>query len=66
VFRVKFYFLVKEQGGRRFIDDLEYPKDPSSDLEDEDNPVGITSSTYPLTKYSSKGYTKGEDIAVTS
>ena len=65
VFRAKSYFLVKERGRRRLVDDLEYPKDPSLDLEDEDNPVGITSSTYLLTKHSSKGYTKGEGGAIT-
>ena len=61
VFRVKFYFLVKEQGYRRPVDDLEYLKDLSLDLENE----SITSSAPPLTKYSSKGYTKGEDRAIT-
>jgi hypothetical protein len=66
VFRVKFYFLVKERGGGHLIDNLEYPKDLSLDLENEDNLVSITSSAYPLTKYGSKGYTKGKDIAVTS
>ena len=43
------------------MDNLEYLKDLSLDLENK----GITSSTPPLTKYGSKGYTKGEDRAIT-
>ena len=65
MFRAKSYFLVKERGRGRLIDNLEYPKDLSSDLEDKDNPVGITSSAPPLTNYSSKGYSKGEARAIT-
>ena len=61
VFRAKSYFLVEEQGYRRPVDNLEYPKDLSLDLENE----GITSSAPLLTKYSSKGYTKGKDRAIT-
>jgi hypothetical protein len=61
VFRAKSYFLVKKQGYRRPVDNLEYLKDLSLDLENK----GITSSAPLLTKYSSKGYTKGEDRAIT-
>jgi hypothetical protein len=65
VFGAKSYFLAKERGRGRLADDLEYPEDPSSDLEDEDDPVGMTSSAHPLTEHGSEGYTKGEDAAVT-
>ena len=43
------------------MDNLEYLKDLSLDLENK----GITSSASLLTKYSSKGYTKGKDRAIT-
>lgn len=65
VFGAKSYFLAKERGRGRLADDLEYPEDPSSDLEDEDDPVGITSSAHPLTEHGSEGYTEGEGGAVT-
>ena len=55
IFRVKFYFLAKEQGYRYPVNDLEYPKGLVSDLEYKDNPVDRTFSAPLLTNYSSKG-----------
>ena len=65
MFRAKSYFLVKEQRYRRPVDNLEYPKDSVSNLGYKNDLAGITSDTLPLTNYSSKGYSKGEDRAIT-
>ncbi len=54
MFRVKSYFLVKE----------EYPKGLVLDLERGNNPVKRTSSAPPLTNYNSKGYSKDGDRAL--
>ena len=55
IFKAKSYFLVKEQGYRCPINNLEYPKGLISDLEYKDNLVNRTFSTPLLTNYSSTG-----------
>jgi len=36
-----------------------------SDLEYKNDPIDMTSSALPLTKHNSKGYSKGENKAIT-
>ena len=65
MFRAKSYFLVKEQGYRCFINDLEYPKDLVLELECKDNLVNKASSTPLLTNCGSKGCSKDGNKATT-
>jgi len=63
VFRVKSYFLAKEQGYSCPVDNLEYPKGSVSELEYKDDPVNRASSAPLLTNCGSKGYSKDGDRA---
>ena len=65
IFGVKSYFLAKEQGYGRPVNDLEYPKGLVSDLKYKDNLVDRISSTPLLTNYSSKGCFKNGNGATT-
>jgi hypothetical protein len=62
---VKSYFLAKEQSHKHPVNDLKYPKGLVSNPEYKDNLVNRTSSTPPLTNYSSKGYSKNGNRATT-
>ena len=65
IFKTKFYFLAKEQGYRRPINNLKYFKGLISDPKYKDNPVDKTSSTSLLTNYGSKGCFKNGNGATT-
>ena len=63
VFRIKSYFLAKEQGYGCPADDLEHPKDLVLGLECEDDPINIASDASLLAGHSSEGYFKGKNGA---
>jgi hypothetical protein len=65
VFRVKSYFLIKEQSYRRLIDDLGYFKDLILELEYKDNLVNKAFNAPLLTNCGFKGYFKDRNGVIT-
>ena len=63
IFGAKSYFLAKEQGYGRPVNDLEYPKGLVSDLKYKDNLINRTSSTPLLTNYGFEGCFKNRNGA---